>query len=75
MIISPLFSWGAGATVSDNMFFGTSPEFELALYTLCFYTNPGTQCKCKLSTRTITVTTILSINGQTIKDAFFELKT
>lgn len=75
MIISPMFSWRRGTAVSDNIFVGTSPEFELALYTLCFYLNPDTECECKLNTRRIMVKTITSVDGSTLRNGSFEIKT
>lgn len=35
-MISLQFSWGADTKNVSSIFIGTSPEFELALYTLCF---------------------------------------
>lgn len=35
-LISLQFSWGAEKKDVSSIFIGTSPEFELALYTLCF---------------------------------------
>lgn len=35
-LISLQFSWGTEKKEVSSVFIGTSPEFELALYTLCF---------------------------------------
>lgn len=75
MIISPMFSWEKGTAVSDNMFVGSTPEFELALYTLCFYVSPGKDCQCKLNTRRIMVKTVTSADGTTLKNADFDVQT
>lgn len=31
-----------------SLFVGTSPELEMALYTMCFYTRPNYPCPIKL---------------------------
>ena len=35
-MISLQFDWGAERKEVSSIFIGTSPEFEIALYTLCF---------------------------------------
>ena len=37
-MLSVQFSWNGQLKDVSSMFIGTSPEFELALYTLCFLT-------------------------------------
>jgi hypothetical protein len=69
-----MFSWNRGAPVTDNMLIGTSPEFELALYTLCFFTRPTAECECKVNIRKIVVTTTTSSDGSKILNSHFELK-
>ena len=39
------------------MFIGTPPEFELALYTLCFYARPNKSCKVLLGNEKIIIQT------------------
>jgi poly(U)-specific endoribonuclease len=37
------------------MFIGTLPEFEIALYTLCFFTRPNKNCNVMLGDEKITI--------------------
>lgn len=39
------------------MFVGTSPEFELALYTICYFARPGKTCNVKLNSRDVRIKT------------------
>lgn len=39
------------------MFVGTSPEFEIALYTVCFYARPGARCPVKLNGKNVNIQT------------------
>ncbi|XP_050346584.1 endoribonuclease CG2145-like [Nymphalis io] len=41
----------------DSMFIGTSPELEMALYTLCFVTRADKDCKLKLGTKDVEIVT------------------
>ncbi|XP_026319946.1 poly(U)-specific endoribonuclease homolog [Hyposmocoma kahamanoa] len=41
----------------DTMFIGTSPELEIALYTLCFVTRAGNDCNLKLETKDVDIVT------------------
>lgn len=41
----------------NTMFIGTSPELEMALYTLCYVTRVGDDCKLKLATKDVNVVT------------------
>lgn len=60
--------------ITDNMLIGTSPEFELALYTLCFFRSPGTECQCKINNKNIVVKTVISADDTRLINAYFELK-
>lgn len=42
---------------TNSMFVGTSPAFEIALYTVCFIEHPGQPCKCHIGRSTVTVET------------------
>ncbi|XP_047024698.1 endoribonuclease CG2145-like [Helicoverpa zea] len=41
----------------STIFIGTSPELEMALYTLCFVTRADNDCKLKLGTRDVNIIT------------------
>ncbi|XP_014367041.2 endoribonuclease CG2145-like isoform X1 [Papilio machaon] len=41
----------------DSMFIGTSPELEIALYTLCFVTREGDDCRLKLANKDVNILT------------------
>lgn len=41
----------------DTMFIGTSPELEIALYTLCFVTRADDDCNLKLETKDVDIVT------------------
>ncbi|KAG6458709.1 hypothetical protein O3G_MSEX010998 [Manduca sexta] len=41
----------------DSMFIGTSPELEIALYTLCFVTRADNDCKLKLGGKDVEIVT------------------
>ena len=41
----------------SSMFVGTSPGFEIALYSICFIEFPGKLCTCHIGRSTVTVQT------------------
>ncbi|KAJ0182471.1 hypothetical protein K1T71_001840 [Dendrolimus kikuchii] len=41
----------------DSMFIGSSPELEIALYTLCFVTRSDNDCKLKLANKDVNIIT------------------
>ncbi|XP_068626494.1 endoribonuclease CG2145-like [Battus philenor] len=41
----------------NTMFIGTSPEFEIALYTVCFVTRQGDDCQLKLGNKDVNIIT------------------
>ncbi|XP_045778540.1 endoribonuclease CG2145-like isoform X2 [Maniola jurtina] len=41
----------------DTMFIGTSPELEIAIYTLCYVTRVGNDCKLKLGNKDVNIVT------------------
>ncbi|XP_053504711.1 uridylate-specific endoribonuclease B [Ictalurus furcatus] len=43
------FSWKNGIKPKGSIFIGVSPEFEFALYTLCFITSPNERVKVSFS--------------------------
>lgn len=44
-ILALQFSWKNGIKPKGSIFVGVSPEFEFALYTLCFICSPNERCK------------------------------
>jgi len=56
-IVKHKFDWNNKEKPISSMFVGTSPEFEMALYTVCFYTRPGQRCAVKLNGKDVNITT------------------
>ncbi|MBN3302491.1 uridylate-specific endoribonuclease B [Amia ocellicauda] len=48
-IVALQFSWKNGIKPKGSIFIGVSPEFEFALYTLCFLTSPNERVKVSFS--------------------------
>ncbi|KAG2455361.1 ENDUB protein, partial [Polypterus senegalus] len=48
-IMALQFSWKNGIKPKGSIFIGVSPEFEFALYTLCFLTSPNERVKLSFS--------------------------
>ncbi|CAG0900463.1 unnamed protein product [Cyprideis torosa] len=44
-IVKNKFKWGGVTKTLGSMFVGTSPEYEMAVYTVCFYVRPDGACK------------------------------
>ena len=42
--------------LNETMIIGTSPGFEVAIYTLCFFVRPNQPCKISLGHFNVTVT-------------------
>ncbi|GAB6024495.1 hypothetical protein CHUAL_009649 [Chamberlinius hualienensis] len=51
------FKWDGALKSLDSMFFGTSPAFDLAVFTLCFYARPNTNCTIKLNDALVPIRT------------------
>lgn len=43
-VIKLKYSWGSSLKHSGSLFIGTSPELEMALYTVCFLARPNDKC-------------------------------
>ena len=56
------FKWQGHCKPSSSMFVGTSPEFELALYTLCWFSRPNSRCPIKLGGHLLSVQTYEQVN-------------
>lgn len=51
------FRWSNVIKHSGSMFVGTSPELEMALYTVCFFTRPDDRCPLSLGGKTFGIQT------------------
>lgn len=51
------FRWSNVIKPSGSMFVGTSPELEMALYTVCFFTRPDDRCPLSLGGKTFGIQT------------------
>ncbi|XP_059479766.1 endoribonuclease CG2145-like [Neocloeon triangulifer] len=47
-VVKHHFTWGNITKPVGSMFIGTSPELEMALYTVCFMTRPDNKCPVRL---------------------------
>jgi len=56
-IIKHKFDWINTEKPISSMFVGTSPEFEMALYSVCFFARPGGRCNVKLNGKNVPIQT------------------
>jgi poly(U)-specific endoribonuclease len=56
------FVWNGVAKNSSSMFVGTSPEFEMSLYTVCFYARPNQRCPMEIGGKTFDVKTFREVD-------------
>ncbi|KAH9518605.1 hypothetical protein Btru_005751 [Bulinus truncatus] len=54
-IIGAAFSWNNRVKTMGSFFYGVSPEFEIAIYSLCFLTNPDKACQITLNGNAVTI--------------------
>ncbi|XP_055871280.1 uridylate-specific endoribonuclease-like isoform X1 [Biomphalaria glabrata] len=54
-IVGAAFSWANRVKTMGSFFIGVSPEFEIAVYSLCFLTNPGKACQISLNNIPVTI--------------------
>ncbi|XP_037083820.1 poly(U)-specific endoribonuclease-D-like [Pollicipes pollicipes] len=57
MVIKFSFKWHNHLKPVTSMMIGTSPELEIALYTLCFYARPDQNCRVSLGGKDVVVKT------------------
>ena len=65
--------WGKYKKIVTSIFFGTSPEFDLALYTLCFLVNPEKSCSCRINGQEISIATHGYSGGRYVGSAYVRL--
>ena len=54
------------------MFVGTSPELEIAIYTVCFYARPNSNCNLKMNNQKFAVKVFTqNYNGKTLVGSAF----
>ncbi|XP_019627624.1 PREDICTED: poly(U)-specific endoribonuclease-B-like [Branchiostoma belcheri] len=63
IILTIDFDWKGKSKTRDSFFVGTSPEFELALYTVCFLAGDGAKTEVELGGERVTIATY-KLNGQ-----------
>ncbi|XP_078591346.1 uridylate-specific endoribonuclease B-like isoform X1 [Branchiostoma floridae x Branchiostoma japonicum] len=63
IILTIDFDWKGKSKTRDSFFVGTSPEFELALYTVCFLAGDGAKTEVVLGGERVTIATF-KLNGQ-----------
>jgi len=57
IVIKDNFKWKNTLKPVGTMFVGTSPEFEMAVYTVCFYARPGGICPVTISGKSVPIIT------------------
>ena len=71
MSINFQFLWGKYRKWAASMLLGLSPELEMALYSLCFYTRLAKDCRVSLANDLFTIKT-RKYKAQ-LRYAFFDL--
>lgn len=57
MVLKHNFKWDGVFKPVTSMFVGTSPEFELALFTVCYFVRPGAQCPAVIAGKSVPIQT------------------
>ena len=65
------FKWGDYFKTQTAMLIGTSPELEMALYTLCFKARPDQDCSVSLANETFTIRSVK--NSGTLRNVYFRI--
>lgn len=66
-ILKVKYSWKNSIKPAGSMFIGTSPEFEMALYTVCFLARPNDRCNLAVGNKSFFIQTyIFTQNNKTI---------
>jgi len=66
------FTWGREQKIFASFLLGSSPEFEMALYTTCLLAQ-GETCRFKLFGQNLTLITHTFFNGKNVASAFFKI--
>jgi len=56
-LIKYKFAWKGYTKPTTSMLISTSPEFEIGLYTVCFFLRPNAKCPIRLGDKTISIQT------------------
>eukprot|EP00058_Branchiostoma_floridae_P016381 XP_002601869.1 hypothetical protein BRAFLDRAFT_215427 [Branchiostoma floridae] len=56
-ILAAQLRWGSLYKDLGSMFYGTSPEFDLAMYTMCYVTNPDRMCRFDMAGASVAIQT------------------
>ncbi|XP_045596287.2 endoribonuclease CG2145 [Procambarus clarkii] len=66
------FEWLAEPKASGTMFIGTSPELEMATYTVCFLARPDSLCTVQMDNQQFNiVTSTIPYNGKILVDSAY----
>ncbi|XP_071099515.1 uridylate-specific endoribonuclease B-like [Haliotis cracherodii] len=68
-ILGARFTWKGGRKQVGSMFVGVSPEFDMAVYTLCIAIHPGGVCQFNFRGHNITIKTYDNANVQGLQVA------
>ena len=72
MSIKFTFRWNGYLKPVTTMLIGTSPELEIALYTLCYRTRPNQDCYVSLAGTRFKIVTVTTKMGG-LRSAYFEM--
>ncbi|XP_078596808.1 uridylate-specific endoribonuclease D-like [Branchiostoma floridae x Branchiostoma japonicum] len=56
-ILAVQVRWGSLYKDLGSMFYGTSPEFDLAMYTMCYVTSPDSLCRFNMAGASVAIQT------------------
>lgn len=66
------FEWMGKVKKSGSMFVGTSPELDMAVYTLCILTRPNKSCPVQMNGQRFTIQTwVQKYNGKDLVGAAY----
>ena len=68
------FTWDGYMKNSTSMLIGTSPELEMALFTLCYKARAGRNCTVSLADEHFNIRTAIDPASKELRNAFFELR-